>query len=44
MGMGSGGENTYFAKVLCQLQNKLCDISVGTVKPVDRDLRNLNGM
>jgi len=35
MGMGSDGENTYFAKVLCQLQNRLYDISVVTVKPVD---------
>ena len=35
MGMGSGGENTYFAKVLCQLENRPCDISVMTVKPAD---------
>jgi hypothetical protein len=34
--MGMGGENTYFAKVLHQLQNRLCDISVVTVKPVDK--------
>jgi len=33
MGMGSGGGDTYFAKVLCQLQNRPCDISVMTVKP-----------
>jgi hypothetical protein len=35
MGMGSGGEITYFAKVLCQLENRPCDISVMTVKLAD---------
>jgi hypothetical protein len=35
MGMGSGGENTYFAKILCQLENRVCDISLVTVKPAD---------
>jgi hypothetical protein len=33
MGMGSGGENTYFAKVLCHLENRPCDFSVVTVNP-----------
>jgi predicted HAD superfamily phosphohydrolase len=33
--VGSGGENTYFAKVWCQLENRPFEISVVTVKPVD---------
>jgi len=35
MGMGSGGENTYFAKVLCQLENRPRDFSVVKVNPAD---------
>jgi ribosomal protein L27 len=35
MGMGSGGENTLFAKVWCQFENRPRDISVVTVKPVN---------
>jgi hypothetical protein len=35
VGMGNGRENSYFAKLLCQLQNRLCDISVVTIKPAD---------